>query len=140
MTVQTQNKTYKVLGLLLTYPSKTWVSTLDECKTVLSSEALLSGSHISSISQLIDCLQNNDLLSLEESYVSLFDFKRLLSLYLFEHSYGDSRDRGQAMTDLIAQYDKHDLQLQPGELPDYLPVFLEHLSYLPLQQAVMRCP
>ena len=35
----------------------------------------------------------------------LFDRTRSLSLHLFEHVHGESRDRGQAMIDLKAQYE-----------------------------------
>ncbi len=38
--------------------------------------------------------------------VLLFDRTRSLSLHLFEHVHGESRDRGQAMVDLKAMYEK----------------------------------
>ena len=40
--------------------------------------------------------------TLQERYVALFDRSRSLSLHLFEHVHGESRDRGQAMVDLLA--------------------------------------
>ncbi|OIQ68866.1 nitrate reductase molybdenum cofactor assembly chaperone NarJ [mine drainage metagenome] len=52
------------------------------------------------------------------------------SLNLFEQVHGDSRDRGQAMVDLLAQYQEAGLALQAQELPDYLPVYLEYCSVL----------
>jgi len=67
--------------------------------------------------------------------VALFDRNRSLSLHLFEHVHGDSRERGQAMVDLLAMYEKHGLQVAARELPDYLPLFLEFLSTLPLKEA-----
>ena len=39
----------------------------------------------------------------------LFDRTRSLSLHLFEHVHGESRDRGQAMVDLLALYEKNGL-------------------------------
>ena len=45
------------------------------------------------------------------------------------------RDRGQAMVDLLAEYEKVGLQLDCRELPDYLPLYLEYLSVLPDDQA-----
>ena len=39
----------------------------------------------------------------------LFDRTRSLSLHLFEHVHGESRDRGQAMVDLKALYERHGL-------------------------------
>ncbi len=58
-----------------------------------------------------------------------------LSLYLFEHVHGESRDRGQAMIDLKALYESHGLNTTSSELPDFLPLFLEFLSTLPLDEA-----
>ena len=75
-------------------------------------------------------LGQGDLYLLEENYVALFDRGRGTSLYLFEHVHGESRDRGQAMVDLLTMYGESGFDLPPGELPDYLPVFLEYLSQL----------
>ena len=66
---------------------------------------------------------------------SLFDRSRTLSLHLFEHVHGESPDRGQAMADLIALYRDHGLEPTAGELPDFLPLFLEFISLLPEDQA-----
>ena len=49
-------------------------------------------------------ITTGDLYDLQERYVLLFDRTRSLSLHLFEHVHGESRDRGQAMIDLKAQY------------------------------------
>jgi nitrate reductase delta subunit len=69
------------------------------------------------------------------SYVALFDRGRALSLHLFEHVHGESRDRGQAMVDLRDRYEAQGLEIAAKELPDYLPLFLEYLSVLPPAQA-----
>jgi len=65
----------------------------------------------------------------------LFDRTRSLSLHLFEHVHGESRDRGQAMIDLKALYEQHGLAIGASELPAFLPLFLEFLSTLPFQEA-----
>ena len=49
---------------------------------------------------------SGDLYDLQERYVQLFDRTRSLSLHLFEHVHGESRDRGQAMVDLKALYER----------------------------------
>ena len=69
-------------------------------------------------------------------YSELFDRGRATSLLLFEHVHGESRDRGRAMVDLLAQYEQHGLQLNSRELPDHLPLYLEYLSQLPQSEAV----
>jgi len=48
--------------------------------------------------------------------VSLFDRGRHLSLHLFEHVHGESRDRGQAMVDLMEHYRLHGYELDAKEL------------------------
>jgi nitrate reductase delta subunit len=49
--------------------------------------------------------------------------------------HGESRDRGQAMVELLKLYSAHGLELTVKELPDHLPVFLEFLSTLPAGEA-----
>jgi len=66
----------------------------------------------------------------QQQYVQLFDFSSNGNLYLFDHIYGDSRERGQAMVDLTEMYLKSGFTPCYDELPDYLPLFLEYLSLL----------
>jgi nitrate reductase delta subunit len=72
----------------------------------------------------------SDIFDLQERYVDLFDRVPSLSLHLFEHVHGQTRDRGQAMVELKSLYTQQGLVLDPRELPDYLPAFLEYLSLL----------
>lgn len=67
-----------------------------------------------------------DPLDARAQYSELFDRGRATSLLLFEHVHGESRDRGRAMVDLLAQYEQHGLQLNSRELPDHLPLYLEY--------------
>src|SRR5207244_13070491 len=76
-----------------------------------------------------------DLYDLQERYVLLFDRTRSLSLHLFEHVHGESRDRGQAMIDLKNQYENAGLEISATELPDFVPLFLEFLSTRPRADA-----
>lgn len=68
-------------------------------------------------------------------YDGLFERGRSVSLLLFEHVHGESRDRGQAMVDLLDRYTRAGLQIDVPELPDYLPLYLEYLSLLPFAAA-----
>jgi nitrate reductase delta subunit len=72
----------------------------------------------------------------QADYCDLFDRGRSLSLLLFEHVHGESRDRGQAMIDLINQYASAGMELISKQLPDYLPTYLEYLSRLESGEAV----
>ena len=58
-----------------------------------------------------------------------------MSLLLFEHIHGESRDRGQAMVDLIETYRRNGFELDARELPDYLPLLLEYLAQRPAAEA-----
>ena len=126
---------YAVLGALLSYPDAPLLDALPEARELLRGERGLSRDARAGLDQFIDYCAQRDLMTLQENYVALFDRGRATSLYLFEHVHGESRDRGQAMVDLLRMYETHGLHLAAGELPDYLPVFLEYLSRLPAAEA-----
>jgi len=140
-------KTFKVLSTLLSYPSAELQAAAGagdgdgagdgagEIRDALLAENLLPAKHRDALLAFISELARADLYQLQARYVALFDRNRSLSLHLFEHVHGDSRERGQAMVDLLAMYEKHGLQVAARELPDYLPLFLEFLSTLPLKEA-----
>ena len=121
-------KTLKVLSALLSYPTEELVAARDEMSAVLDREAVLGRSERSAIQGLIDDLANADLMDAQERYILLFDRTRSLSLHLFEHVHGESRDRGQAMVDLIQVYEDGGYVPTTKELPDFLPLFLEFAS------------
>ncbi len=73
-------------------------------------------------------LTARDPMDAQEDYCALFDRGRSLSLLLFEHVHGDSRDRGQAMVDLMDLYNRSGFAITVRELPDYIPLFLEFLA------------
>jgi len=78
---------------------------------------------------------HHELIDWQAEYVQLFDTGKAVSLYLFEHLKGESKDRGQAMVDLMEHYSNRGMHLSASELPDYLPVFLEFLSSLSAEEA-----
>ncbi|MGD9538854.1 MAG: nitrate reductase molybdenum cofactor assembly chaperone [Gammaproteobacteria bacterium] len=128
-------RVFKALSLLLTYPDRELVAAAPALRDVIRSEELLSSRIEAGLFELIDQLETRDLYDLQERYVFLFDRTRSLSLHLFEHVHGESRDRGQAMVDLAALYRRNGLEISANELPDYLPLFLEFLSTLPSAEA-----
>ncbi len=128
-------KALKALSALLTYPSAELQQAAGEISEAIENETALSAGMRDQLHRLLKEFASDDLYDLQERYVLLFDHTRSLSLHLFEHVHGESRDRGQAMIDLKAQYEKAGLFMSAGELPDFLPLFLEFLSTLPAQEA-----
>ena len=128
--------TFKVLGLLMSYPRPEWVSHLDECSLVLKQENFLPKKLLRAVLAFIEELDSADLYGVQEQYVATFDRGRSHSLHLFEHIHGESRDRGQAMVDLASAYEEKGLFIDQAELPDYIPLFLEFLSLCPVNEAV----
>jgi nitrate reductase delta subunit len=128
-------RTYRALAALLSYPTEAMHAATDEIAAVLAEEDIVPAGGRAAIQTLLTELAQGDIYDLQERYFALFDRSRTLSLHLFEHIHGESRDRGQAMADLIALYGTHGLEMTSGELPDFLPLFLEFLSLLPDAEA-----
>lgn len=129
------NSDLKILSLLLSYPERELQETGNLLKVTLDEMSALSADIGEKLRMLIDHITNGDLFDLQEDYVSLFDRTRSLSLHLFEHVHGESRDRGQAMVDLKTMYEDNGFEIDSHELPDYLPMFLEFLSTRPRDEA-----
>lgn len=127
--------TFKALSALLSYPCADLKMASAEIADVLATESILSQASRSAIQPLLQDLGSRDLYDLQERYVLLFDRSRTLSLNLFEHVHGESRDRGGAMVDLLETYRAGGFDLMTSELPDHLPVLLEFLATQPLNEA-----
>lgn len=125
----------KVLSALLTYPSPELAEAVPEIREALAGDRSLPPGRVAALRPLLARLGQADTTEAEEAYVDLFDRSRQLSLHLFEHVHGDSRDRGQAMVDLKTLYESGGLFIEANELPDYLPLFLEFLSTRPEAEA-----
>lgn len=129
-------KTFKALGIMLTYPEKEWLEGMEELCGLIEQERLLGNNDTQAVCAFARDLASHELFEAQEAYVNTFDRVRSLSLHLFEHVHGEARDRGQAMVDLSDIYKEQGFVLDKSELPDYLPVFLEYLSYLPQNEAL----
>jgi nitrate reductase delta subunit len=121
----------RAASALLRYPSAEMTAALDEIAAALRAEPALPAQRLEACEHFIAELAAIPLLDAEERYVALFDRNRSLSLHLYEHVHGESRDRGQAMVRLATLYALHGLEIDAHELPDYLPLYLEFLSVLP---------
>lgn len=122
---------YRLLSALLCYPEAELLDALDEVETALGAYPDAE----EALQPMMEYLATHDLISLQENYVATFDRNRSHSLHLFEHVHGESRDRGQAMVDLLDTYRQHGFEPVVSELPDHVPLFLEFLGVIEPGQA-----
>lgn len=124
----------RAISRLMAYPTEELKAALPEIRDVLKADGILDAEQVSRLVRFVDELDEYSVLAQQERYVALFDRGRALSLHLFEHVHGESRDRGQAMVDLMELYQANGLYLDAHELPDYLPLMLEFLSTRPREE------
>lgn len=125
----------KALSLLLSYPSEELKAGVGELREAMAREGVLSPAARAALEPLLLEIETEDILDLQGAYVDLFDRTRSLSLHMFEHVHGESRERGQAMIDLRDTYANQGLLMVSDELPDYLPAFFEFAALLPPKEA-----
>lgn len=128
------DRTLKALSLTLSYPTAELQAAMPEIGVVLGADPRIATETRTALQSLTDRLAECDLYDLQESYVMLFDRSRTLSLNLFEHVHGESRERGGAMVSLIETYRDGGFEPATPELPDHLPVLLEFLSTRPFAE------
>ncbi|WP_444918741.1 nitrate reductase molybdenum cofactor assembly chaperone [Microbulbifer sp. JMSA003] len=118
-------KVLNLIARLLDYPSDELVAHLDELTSWLAESEDLDVPLRDKLLAFISHYERMDALDWQSEYDGLFERGRAVSLHIFEHIHGESRDRGQAMVDLTARYRSAGLELNERELPDYLPTYLE---------------
>ncbi len=122
------DRTFKALSLILSYPTTDLQQAMPEIGGVLAADSRLTAAARRDLRPLVEELGGRDIYELQEQYVMLFDRSRTLSLNLFEHVHGESRDRGGAMVSLVETYRDGGFEPVTSELPDHLPVLLEFLA------------
>lgn len=127
--------TLRGLATLLAYPDAEQRLAIPSLRAWVDADERLAADR-AGLHALLDAIEGpggddvDAVLDAEASYVDTFDRGRSTSLNLFEHVHGDSRDRGQAMVDLLRMYEKAGVELQASDLPDHLPAFLEYASLI----------
>ncbi|WP_172731304.1 nitrate reductase molybdenum cofactor assembly chaperone [Pluralibacter gergoviae] len=118
----------RLIALLLEYPAPHLWDNREEALAMIARDAppLLGWATEYVAAPLIDR---------QSEWCDLFERGSSTSLLLFEHVHGESRDRGQAMVDLLGQYAQAGLELGCRELPDHLPLYLEYLGTRSAQEA-----
>jgi|SRR5690554_750987 len=117
----------RVLSLLLDYPTRELAQAGAELSGIIN-EAEFDSADKKALNEFVAQRCNSDLLDWQSEYEGSFERGRSLSLLLFEHVHGESRDRGQAMVNLMSQYKAAGLDISVKELPDFIPLYLEFLS------------
>ncbi|MDR9891347.1 nitrate reductase molybdenum cofactor assembly chaperone [Pseudenterobacter timonensis] len=125
-----------IVSRLLEYPDAALWQHQQELFDALAASENLDKEGARQLDIFLRDLLKQEVLDAQSAYSELFDRGRATSLLLFEHVHGESRDRGQAMVDLMAQYERHGLVLDSRELPDHLPLYLEYLAQLPQEEAL----
>jgi nitrate reductase molybdenum cofactor assembly chaperone NarJ/NarW len=121
----------KVISRLMDYPNAELQAQVPGIETVIKDAREISPDMRQQLIHLLHEIYDGDLLDAQEAYTGMFDRGRSLSLLLFEHVHGESRDRGQAMVDLLDVYEEHGFSINARELPDHIPLHLEFLAHLP---------
>lgn len=116
-----------VISRLLDYPDQDISDSADVIANLIE-ESPLSAELKGELNQFVQDQLSKDLMDWQVEYDGQFERGRSLGLWLFEHVHGESRDRGQAMVDLVKVYREAGLEISQHELPDYIPLFLEFLS------------
>ena len=124
----------RIISRLLDYPNQELWEHLSEIFENIDECTELTGENKTKLKFWIAQNKQTRLFDAQAEYCGLFDRGRALSLLLFEHVHGQSRDRGQAMVDLMQQYQQAGLELNAKELPDHLPLYLEYLATLSQEQ------
>ncbi|QKJ88160.1 nitrate reductase molybdenum cofactor assembly chaperone [Paramixta manurensis] len=129
--------TLRVIARLLDYPEQALFDHQQELLAAVEADNALQAEHCQALTHFIRQFCARPLLDVQADYCELFDRGRATSLLLFEHVHGESRDRGQAMVDLMAQYRAAGLEIDSRELPDFLPLYLEYLASLQTDEAYL---
>lgn len=118
-----------IISRLLDYPDEDLWQARNEIELALVQCTELTAQERSDLLQFLDAFYAVDLAENQSRYVAQFDHSRRSALYLCEHQLSESKQRGQAMVNILHQYRRFALTPVQHELPDYLPMILE-FAYL----------
>jgi len=136
-------KIFRLLSALLDYPSDNFLAALREMVADdplalvqrLDEARALRADEAQSVADFIAALLAAEPMVLQGEYVQCFDLTAEHSLHLTHHLFGEEKSRGPALIDLGEFYRGYGLKVDEKELPDYLPVMLEFVSTLSLDEA-----
>ncbi|WP_349897856.1 nitrate reductase molybdenum cofactor assembly chaperone [Parafrigoribacterium soli] len=114
--------THMAASILLDYPHEEHRSRFPAVAAVIES---LPGQIRDAFRLFLEAANAMSQRELEAHFTSIFDQKRKCSPYLTYYTTGDTRKRGMALVRFIHAYRAAGWEVEPGELPDYLPTVLE---------------
>ncbi len=119
----------ELLANLLDYPTRDSQEVVKNAYQIVKKSAKFTLDEKRSLYDFVSQYAYVDLATWQQTYRAAFAIANA-SLYLYEHIYPTTYQRQLAMERLTAIYAEHDLEITSGELPDFLPVFLEFTSTL----------
>lgn len=119
----------KMVSHFLQYPDEDLLNSLEPMAEEV--RALPQGRAKEVLADFVGYLQSRRLIRLQEEYSRHFDLNPATSLNLTYHRYGDGKDRGAALVELLRVYRRAGYMPTTRELPDYLPLVLEFLAICP---------
>jgi nitrate reductase delta subunit len=130
---------YKVLSILLEYPTKDLVAHWDDINQLINELPDLTSEDKNILNGFTLWASSLSLTKFQAEYVNNFDMTAENSLYLTYHLFDEQdrdrglfdeqdRDRGPALIELTELYKTTGFEIGSGELPDYLPLILEYVS------------
>jgi len=136
-------KIFRLLAALLDYPNDEFLAALREMAgndarafvDGLDEENVLDADEAGQVAEFITAMLAAEPLELQGTYVQCFDLTAEHSLHLTHHLFGEEKTRGPALIDLGEFYQSYGLKVDEKELPDYLPVMLEFVSTIELDEA-----
>jgi nitrate reductase molybdenum cofactor assembly chaperone NarJ/NarW len=122
----------KLASILLQYPDEDLLALLPAVE--LAALGLSHGNAVNHCDKFLEYLRSADLLVLQEVYTRSFDLNPKMALHLSFHKFGDGKERGFALADLAGRYQQAGYECANGELPDFLPLILEFVSFGDVQE------
>ncbi len=117
-------------SVILSYPEDGFTQDLESARGGL--ERLGRSQAKASLSSVLEWLSEMEVAQAAANYVETFDLQKKRSLHLTYYLYGDTRERGMALSSLMEAYKASGFTLGQGELPDFLPALLELAAASPL--------
>lgn len=125
MIVDHDKEKFTLLSSLFAYPASPWLDS-KEIRQLVSRPQYAPIQDL--VEGFLEYIEQCPLEQLAEQYVVTFDFSENSNLDLTSLLCPDDRKRGVVLANLKNIYHQAELDVDSGELPDYLPMILEFLS------------